>query len=404
MASKFNKVILPLSKLIEKNKKEALFVVGGHCPSAIPEYILRTTKADIAIIGEGENTLLEIVNNKENCFDVEGIAYLKDNEKIIKNLPRKLNLNLSCLPFPAWDLFPIERYATCIKFFEHKSNDRYMAITTSRGCINQCSFCQRLEKGYRIRTIENIIEEIEILNKDYGINYFEIMDEMFIISKNRLKEFKNKLKERNLKIKYTCDGRVDYIDKEILDMLEESGCKFLNFGFESTDQKVLDLMKKRTTIEQNIKAAELTKQQGIALGLNFLWGCPGDTIKTLRENAVFIKKYNTYDQLRTIRPVTPFPGCELYSEAVKLGLLKNEQDFFDKFKNSDLLTVNFTELSEKEFYENLYQVNKELIKDHYVHTTNNIEEADEIINRFYRLYFEGDISFRGARTYQREMN
>ena len=171
---------------------------------------------------------------------------------------------------------------------------------------------------------------------------------------------------------------------------------------ESSSQEVLDLMNKTTTVEQNERAVEMTKKSGIGMGLNFIWGNKGDTEETLKGNVEFIKKYNTYHQIRTIRPVTPYPGSDLYYEAIERGLLSGPEEFFERFENSDLLTVNFTELPEKKLYELSFEANKKLIIDHYEHTSGNMDDAYALINQFYNLYFRGDYKFRGARHYKRK--
>ena len=113
-------------------------------------------------------------------------------------------------------------------------------------------------------------------------------------------------------------------------------------------------MKKNATVEENVKAVEIARKIGIGVGLNFLWGNKGDSAESLRNNVKFIKKYNTYDQIRTIKPPAPYPGCELYYEAIKLGLLSGPDDFFNKFKNSELLVANFTDIPEEDFYKLLF--------------------------------------------------
>ena len=138
------------------------------------------------------------------------------------------------------------------------------------------------------------------------------------------------------------------------------------------------------------------------MGLNFIWGNIGDTEESLKGNVELIKKYNTYDQIRTIRPVTPYPGCDLYYEAIQKGLLTGPEDFFDKFKNSDLFTVNFTDIPEEKFYKLLFEANKELIIDHFSHTTKDMEEGNRLIKDFYNLYFKRETNFRGARHYEKK--
>ena len=198
-------------------------------------------------------------------------------------------------------------------------------------------------------------------------------------------------------IKFRMDCRVTLFDDEIAAALKEAGAVFLNIGFESSSQKVLDQMNKRATVEQNIAAAETARRHGIGIGINMIWGMPGDDLDTLRANAEFIKRFNMYDQIRTIRPVTPYPGSPLYYRAIKEGQLTGPADFFEKFKNSDLYLCNFTGIPKDEIYEALYEVNKDLVYDHFNHTSKDFTVADELLKRFYDLYFNGVTDFSGSR-------
>jgi len=404
LAARFKETIEPLCEIINLHKKNAWLVLGGPGSSPIPEYILQKTKADIIILGEAEKTIVELVQCKierGNLSKVKSTAYLINGE-IVVNERRQPVINLDSIPFPEWSLFPMEKYTKCFKPSGATNEDITFSIITSRGCVNRCSFCYRMEKGIRLRSINNVIEEMKILNKDYGVNYFGIEDDLFIISKKRVYEFRDALKEAGLKIKFYCEARVNLFDEEIAELLKECGCKFLNFGMESSDQNVLNLMNKNTTVEQNIKAAEITRKVGIGLGLNFIWGNVGDTEESLKGNVELIKKYNTYDQIRTIKPVTPYPGSDLYYEAIRRGLLTGPEDFFNKFKNSDLVTVNFTDIPLNKYYELLFAVNKDLIIDHYMYTTKDMDAANKLIKDFYDLYFMGKTSFRGPRHYNKE--
>lgn len=407
MATRFNETIRELCKVINENKKGAWLVLGGFGPAPIPEYMLSETRADIITTGEAEETIAELLNCKTqgtpSFSNVKGIAY-QINGKIYTNEKRKPIFHLDSIPFPAWSLFPMDRYTTCLNLFNMEKDDKVLGILTSRGCVGKCSFCYRMEKGIRVRSIDNVIEEMKILKERYGVNYFFIQDELFVFSKKRIFEFAKALQKNNLKIKFACDCRVDIFDEEIAKCMVDIGCQFFDFGFESADQEVLNKMHKKVTVEQNIRAAEIVnKFKGIGMGLNFLWGNFGDTEKTIRKNVDFIKKYNTYHHLRTIKPVTPYPGSPLYYEAIKMGKLKGPEDFFEKFKNSDLLTVNFTNIPDENFYQLLLEANKELIINHYKNTQGNINEANELIETFRKLY-SGEIkNFRGARHYERKI-
>lgn len=401
MAARFRETILDLCDTVNKFKKDAWLVLGGHGPTSIPKYVLEKTDADIIALGEAEETIIELLKCKldnGNLSQIKGIAY-RDKDGIIINERRRPIIKLDSIPYPEWSLFPMDKYATCLKLFRATKDDKASDILTSRGCVNRCNFCYRMEQGIRFRSIKNVIEEIMLLNDKYGINYFFMGDELFVFSKKRVFEFQDALEQNNLKIKFSCNARVDIFNGEIVKSLKESGCQFINFGMESSDQRVLDLMNKNTTVEQNIMAAEITNKAGVGLGLNFIWGNKGDTEESLRNNVKLIKKYNLYDQIRTIRPVTPYPGSELYYEAIEKGLLAGPEDFFNKFKNSDLLTVNFTDIPEDKFYKLLFEANKELIMDHFMHTTKDMDNANGLIKGFHGLYFKGKINFRGARHY-----
>ena len=229
---------------------------------------------------------------------------------------------------------------------------------------------------------------------------------MFVPNKERIKEFVNKLKELKNPIRYYSQSRIELAkDKEILKMLKESGCQMVNLGLESLDQNVLDLMGKRTKAEDNYLAVQNVIEAGMHPGLNFIWANPGDSIESLNKIVDFLIKYDTQGQLRTIRPPTPFPGAPLYYQAIKEGKLKGPGDFFEKFKNSDRMTVNFTNMSDEEVYSALLQANTRLIKNYYQKIYGKKEDAEKLIENFRKLYFpacEEDLKFRGARHYDKK--
>ena len=180
--------------------------------------------------------------------------------------------------------------------------------------------------------------------------------------------------KRNLPIKWNCNGRLNYCSEELLQLMKDSGCVFINYGIESMDQKVLNNMKKGLNPEMITRGVEDTLKVGISPGLNFLFGNKGDNRETLKKAVDFLLKYDDFAQKRTIRPVTPYPGSPLYYDAIKLGLLDKEnpaEDFYEKkHLNSDLICCNFTDLSDEEFYDALKWANiqKEDMKIVFVQT------------------------------------
>ncbi|MBI4778851.1 B12-binding domain-containing radical SAM protein [Candidatus Falkowbacteria bacterium] len=405
LAARFNETVVDLCKTVNAHKKNAWFVLGGQGPSPIPEYILRTTGADIVAVGEAENTIVDLLNckiTKGDLTKVKGIAYLA-NDEFFYTGQNKPVFNLDEIPFPLWEIFPMKEYISSNKLFNQLPEEKSLMILTERGCINRCNFCYRMERGVRLRSIGKIIEEIKILRDRYGVNCYFFEDELFVFSKKRLLEFEQALKVADLKIKFSCNARVDIFDEEIVEILKRCGCQFINIGFESSSDEVLKLMHKNTTVPQNIKALETVKNAGgIGMGLNFIWNNLGDNEETLRKNIELIKKYNTYYQCRTIRPVTPYPGSDLYYKLIEMGKLKGPEDFFARFKNSDLMLINLMDMPDEKAYELLLEANRELILDHYQHTRGDMAQAENIIGQLADLYSGKNIKFRGARHHDKK--
>jgi radical SAM superfamily enzyme YgiQ (UPF0313 family) len=363
--------------------------------------MLKNTGADVLVIGEGEETILDVMRAKQNkgisLSEIQSVAFIIDN-KFVQNERRKTIRYLNELPSPAWDLFPMKKYTTCLKFAGMTEDDRAFPIISTRGCTDKCSFCFRLDSGIRIRKQEQVIADMKELNQVYGVNYFYFVDELAIVSKKQILKLLDLIIKEMPPIKFRIDCRVTCFDDEVALTLKKAGCVFLNIGFETSSQEVLDQMNKRATIEMNVNAAEIALKHGLGMGINMIWGMAGDTLETMRSNAEFIKRFNQYDQIRTVRPVTPYPGSPLYNIAISQGMLKDPDDFFEKFGNSDLYMVNFTDEPLDKIYETLFEVNQDLILDHFKHTSNDMEMANELIDRFSNLYFQGDTSFRGPRN------
>lgn len=401
MGPRFKRGVQETCHAIHRSKpSNSWFVIGGYGPSSCPEYMIRESRADVLAIGEGEETILDIMMAKRGrgmiLDQVQSVVFIKDSEVVIN--PRRRTIKyLNQLPFPAWDLFPMEKYTTCLKFARMADTDRAFPLISTRGCTDKCSFCFRLDSGIRIRKPEQVVAEMKELNSNWGVNYFYFVDELSIVSKTQILKLLNLIKAELPPIKFRMDCRVSVFDDEIAAALKGAGCTFLNIGFETSSQTVLDQMNKRATIEENVRAAETAIRNGIGIGINMIWGMPGDTLETMRQNAAFIKRFNQYDQIRTVRPVTPYPGSPLFNLAVSKGYLTGPDDFYARFTNSDLYLVNFVDIPEKDIYRTLYEVNRDLIFDHFSHTNGDLSAAEELIKRFHGLYFEGQTDFRGPR-------
>lgn len=385
--------LLSLANAINNSKKRPFFVIGGHGPSPEPSYFFRKTNADAIVLGEGEGTIIELMvalEKKRSLTGIKGLAY-RDGGKIIINDRRPLIDDINCLPFPAYDLFPIEYYRL-FRMPRAENSDFVMLMLSGRGCTFKCSFCYRMDPGFRPRSSESIIEEISFLQKEYNITYIGFTDELLMSSIQRTVELCESLLKAGLKFKWYCNGRLNYAKSDVLRLMKEAGCVFINYGIESLDDTVLKSMNKSLIYKQIINGIEATLDSGISPGLNVIFGNIGDNRKTLKKAVDFLIKYDDGSQMRTIRPVTPYPGSQLYYHAITKGMLKDCEDFYEhKHLNSDLLTVNFTDLTDNEFYEMLFEANMRLLKNYFKKkSASNIDTA-------YNLYIKRDESFRGFR-------
>jgi radical SAM superfamily enzyme YgiQ (UPF0313 family) len=385
--------LLKISDAVNKSKNRPFFVIGGHGPSPEPEYFLKKTRADAVVIGEGEITFLELIKTlekKKDLSSVHGIAFM-DNGKCIRTPKRSLIKQIDEIPLPAWDLFPMEHYVL-FRQPHMNNNDRFMSVLSGRGCTFKCNFCYRMDDGYRPRSPEGIIEEIKRLQKDYAITYIDFQDELFMSSRQRTIELCESFIKANLKFKWFCNGRLNYAKPDVIKIMKKAGCVFINYGIESLDEKALRTMNKNLRVKQIVEGIENTISAGISPGFNIIFGNIGENEESLQRGVDFLLKYDDHAQLRTIRPVTPYPGSPLYYYAIEKGLLKDCEDFYEnKHINSDLLSVNFTNLSDDEVHRLLYEANEKLIESYY---SFQLRKTIEISRK---LYFGQDSSFRGFR-------
>ncbi|MFC1675841.1 B12-binding domain-containing radical SAM protein [Planctomycetota bacterium] len=386
------KQVVRVCEALNTIKDRPPIILGGHGPAPEPEYFLRKLEADFVSLGEAELTLpilLEAIANKKSYSEVPGFGY-RIEDSVYLNEKSEPVQDLDTIPFPAWDLFPMESYIS-----NHaepsKPTDRFGNIFSSRGCPYTCNFCYRMEKSIRLRSVDKVMEEMAMLMDRYNINYFQFQDELCMVNEKRIFEICDGIEKNNFKIEFYLNGRLNIVNKAMLKRLKEVGCRFINYGIESADEEVLRLMNKKLDLEQIHRGLQITIEAGIEPGVNILFGNIGDTHESFEKSFTLLKQYDTFCQNRTIKPVTPFPGTPLYDYAIEKGLIKDADDFYKKHVNSDRLTVNFSNVSDDEAYKMLFNANSELIREYHK------RKAESHIGGLHKLLFEGEYDFRGVR-------
>lgn len=298
-----------------KEETKLPIVLGGCHVSSFMADVLKDTKADIAVYGEAENTIVEICQGKK-FNEIKGLIY-REKEEIKINEPQPLIHDLDSLPFPKYDKFELEKYNLTI--------DRRLPIATSRGCPYKCNYCSaNLTVGrlFRARSPENIIEEIEYwVGK--GFNNFEIIDDCFNFDMIRAKKICDLIIEKGLKIQWRCGSgiRADRVDEELLEKMKKAGCVYLAYGLESGDPETLLKMKKAITLKQALKSFKLTQKIKIPFSINFIVGHADETYQKAMRSIKLAERISEYipGAYVNFHNMIPFPGTELYEYVKKNG-------------------------------------------------------------------------------------
>ena len=303
--------VYAIAKIIKNISKEIIVINGGPHPSSLPEETLRESSGDIdaVVVGEGEFTFLEIVKNRP-WQDIEGLVYYKDGQ-IYKNKRRELIPDLNVLPFPARELLPILQYQGWGPLKRKPSTH----LIASRGCPFDCIYCSEgavFGKKHRRRNFISVIDEIELLIKDYGMREVSFYDDLFTLDKGWVISICKEIIKRKINIKWKALSRVNTVDQELLTWMKRAGCWMIFYGFESGSQQILDNIRKNQTIEQGLTAARLTKKAGIDIIAFFIIGNPGETKASVYQTIKLARRINPEHYQFTI--ARPDPGSYLYNQ------------------------------------------------------------------------------------------
>ncbi|MBI4244276.1 MAG: radical SAM protein [Planctomycetes bacterium] len=360
---KYVKWLITILKKYHPAKK---IIVGGSVATSIPHIILEKTESDIVCIGEGEDTIVELIDSIESNKPIEsvkGIWFRGQDNKIYRNGPRESIKDLDIIPLPSWALFPMDIYLknpvgapNRNKWIDGNIDDNNvltMNVVATRGCPYKCTYCYHdfMGRGYRHRSPQDIVKEIRILNERYGVEYIQFMDDEFCLKKSFVYDFCKEIKaEFNRRITWGCSGRVNLMTEDLIATMRDAGCVLIGYGIESGSQRMLDVIKKGVTVEQSKEAVRLTKKYLGWADCSFMIGAPGENEDTIQETIDFCKELDLTPEV--IFFMTPYPGTELYQSAVRQGkIIDEEQYMLNLGEQGEKIKVNFTDMSDEELYE-----------------------------------------------------
>ncbi|WP_276132990.1 B12-binding domain-containing radical SAM protein [Polluticoccus soli] len=351
-----------LTKMCLTNMREAAFRMSEMAKGSGCKVIVSSSdstdhfdkyldhNADYVIIGEAEQTLLDLVNSIQSRagdpISITGIVTRIDG-KTIRTASRAVMTDLDTLPLPAWDLVDIEQYrAGWLRSTGYFS----MNIGTTRGCPFKCNWCAKPIYGnrYNARSPENVVQELKLLKENYGVDHIWFCDDIFGLKPGWVKKFSELVHSENLRFRFKIQSRADLLLKdEQIEPLANAGCEVVWMGAESGSQKILDAMDKGTTIEQISQATAGLKKHGIKPAFFLQFGYLGETADDIRKTLTMIK---------TLVPAEigvsvsyPLPGTKFYEKVrEQLGDKTNWTD-------SDELALMFENTYPREFYKRLHR-------------------------------------------------
>lgn len=315
--------VVRLVKVI-KGYSNAPVVLGGPLATTHSKELLVASGANFAVVGEGEQTIVELVRAIETGDVhelIKGLVY-QDEDGIVAHPPREPEKDLDSIAFPARHLLDMGRYSTQhFRTFGIKvSKVKSTTIVSSRGCCFKCSFCCDMYKHqWHARSPENIVKEMIHLQTVYGIHGFVFNDDTFTVNRKRVLDFCSLLRERLPNVVWYCNGRVNLMDEEMIQAMAQSGCVGIAYGIESGNQEILDSVHKQITLEQVERIVALTKKYGIHVTGYWMIGILGDTKQTIQETLDFAEKLDL--DYYGFGITSPIPGTEMYAQAVEKGLV-----------------------------------------------------------------------------------
>ena len=316
------KNISKLCKVFKEKFGQVYIVLGGPHPTAMPQETLeQIPECDFVVRGEGEHTVYDLINtlsNGEDLRKLKGISFrTNDNGGIFNCLDANTITNLDEIPFPD-RLSLMENYRKG-KYSSILYGNPSDCIMTSRGCPLACKFCFKIEDQYRSRSVENVLQELEWIMENIRPQSIQVMDDTFTAQRMRCSQILDAIIERKYKCSFKVRSRVNSANEKLLKKMKLAGVDTIVYGLESGSQKMLDAFNKKTKVEQNKKACQLTKKAEINCLGDMILFYPGENRETLKETEEFLKEAKPTAVKFYI--LTPLPRTEVYEEAKKNGSL-----------------------------------------------------------------------------------
>ncbi|WP_319582637.1 B12-binding domain-containing radical SAM protein [uncultured Pseudodesulfovibrio sp.] len=332
---------------IKKRSPETVVVMGGVHISGDPEGSLRSPAIDYIVVGEGEYPTVELLDALEQGLstdDIPNVGRMIDGVPHIQPV-RPFIADLDELPFPAYDLLPLDLYLDDELFI-----DRYMGVMTSRGCAWNCIFCASntiWKRKVRFHSAKRVVDELEELVTRFGIREFYFYDDNFTVNRKRTLAICDDIIRRGLNIRFFIALRADTTDFEVVTALKNAGCFIAWLGVESGDDEILKVIGKGVTREHIIAASDVLREVGLPFFASYIFGHPGDTEETIERTMEVARRVDANYSKFFI--AIPYPGTKLHALAVERELIvPDDSRDLSRYHTYQNVVANFSTLSDEE--------------------------------------------------------
>ncbi len=303
---------------------DILTVMGGpHVTFCARETLEVCPEIDFIVLGEGEETLVELVTAYQNNSpwnNIKGLAY-QDQGRPVQTASKDPIQDIDSLPEPARHLIPLGRY---------RALGLPISMTTSRGCPFQCIFCvgrKMVGAKVRYRNPQKVVDELAYLST-LDFHQINIADDLFTASKKHCLAVCDEIIRRQLKIQWTSFARVDTVSRPVLERMKQAGCSAVSFGVETGSPEILTTIKKGITLDQVIHAVSMCNEVGVTPQASFILGLPGETLHTLQQTVAFAEQLKSMGVLHGYHLLAPFPGTDVRenSQSYDIQIMSNNWD------------------------------------------------------------------------------
>jgi len=307
--------IAKIAKLIDRN---CHVVAGGPHASAFFDRTLEDQNVEWVVVGEGEQTfvgLIDKIEQGENPASLWGVASRNPNGEILFQ-PRSYVENLDRLPFPSWDLIDLDAYSRRPNMNSMLKGKRYMAILTSRGCPYGCAYCHNLfGRGFRARSPENVYREMEVLQNEFGVDEFHIVDDIFNLDKQRAHAICDLMIQNRMKVHFAFPNglRGDIIDQDLIHKMMRAGCYSMTYAIETASPRLQKLLRKNMNLKRLEQAIDASYRAGAVTKGFFMLGFPTETSEEIHETISFATRSKLL--LAGFFCAVPFPRTALFDLA-----------------------------------------------------------------------------------------